>query len=127
MQLEICRKQHEKHRCTRCDLLYITESYITNHSVTPGYRALLYFIPCRIAAATGSQWYAVCKGHASSQHCGEFPETGIATCVAGGENVNKKKRFICFLDKRTEKLIEQFEAEGDLWNIGSENYHKFVR
>ena len=36
MRLEICRMQHEKHRCTRCDLSYITESYMTNHSVYTG-------------------------------------------------------------------------------------------
>ena len=31
MRLEICRMQLEKHRCTRCDL-----SYMTNHSVYTG-------------------------------------------------------------------------------------------
>ena len=36
MRLEICRMQHEKHRCTRCDLSYMTESYMTNHSVYTG-------------------------------------------------------------------------------------------
>ena len=30
----------KKHRCTRCDLLYITESYMTNHNVYTGLKAV---------------------------------------------------------------------------------------
>ena len=49
MQLEICRMQHEKHRCTRCNLLYITESYTTNKSVYTGLkRQILNTIPCQL-------------------------------------------------------------------------------
>ena len=40
----------------------------------------------------------------------------------------KRKDSPAFLTReQTEKLIEQFEAEEDLWNIGSENYHKKER
>ena len=42
MRLEICRMQHKKHRCTRYDLSYITESYMTNHSVYTGLKSKLY-------------------------------------------------------------------------------------
>ena len=67
VQLEICRMQLEKHRCTRCDLLYITESYIWQIiACTPGLRWT--YSPCKVTVMYDHSNFKYCNSNVEQNY-----------------------------------------------------------